>query len=362
MIKDEFKDLKEDEFIDLIHVDDEYKGRYEVNKKGEIRIKSTKRIIKPHLKDDYPKIILRSEGNKNEKRYFLHKLLALTFLENNDPENKTQVDHINSNVNDYRLDNLQWITPSDNLKKRGEMKSWDRLKYNQLDDQGNIIKTFSRTELTKNERGCITTSIKNKIKYKGFYWEAIDEEVEEYYNKFTKEEREKEEWKSIKEDKDIQVSSLGLVKFKNGSIRVGHKNASGYRTVNINKSHKRVHRLVYETFTGQTLKDTDIIDHIDTDRCNNSLSNLRLCTDQSENLSNPITKIKISKKVKQYSLEGDFIKEWDSIYDVLKYFNKPITNSRISSCCRGYQVTAYGYLWCYSGEEDKIQEKLEKIK
>ena len=53
----------------------------------------------------------------NGKRYKVHRLVAQTFLPN--PENKSQVDHINRNREDNRVSpvcNLRWCTCSENLR------------------------------------------------------------------------------------------------------------------------------------------------------------------------------------------------------------------------------------------------------
>jgi group I intron endonuclease len=49
--------------------------------------------------------------------------------------------------------------------------------------------------------------------------------------------------------------------------------------------------------------------------------------------------------VLQYSLEGNFIKEWGSIIEIEKTLG--FKNSNISSTCKGKQKTAYGYKWKY---------------
>ena len=68
-------------------------------------------IAKGHGTDAYPRIGLYSK-NKKDFNFKMHRLVALAFIEN--PENKPVVNHINENVLDYRLSNLNWATRSEN--------------------------------------------------------------------------------------------------------------------------------------------------------------------------------------------------------------------------------------------------------
>ena len=52
-----------------------------------------------------------------------------------------------------------------------------------------------------------------------------------------------------------------------------------------------------------------------------------------------------SKRVKQYDLQGTFIKEWDCIAEVERQLN--IANQSISACCKGKLKKAGGYKWEY---------------
>lgn len=78
----------------------------------------------------------------------LHRLLALAFIENPDPENFTYVNHIDGNKKNNRLDNLEWVTPSRNVRHayeigtnlptfRGVVKA-----INQYDLDGNFIMKY----------------------------------------------------------------------------------------------------------------------------------------------------------------------------------------------------------------------------
>jgi hypothetical protein len=52
------------------------------------------------------------------------------------------------------------------------------------------------------------------------------------------------------------------------------------------------------------------------------------------------------KVVLQYDLEGNLIREWNSLNSASKFYK----NTNISSCCRGEAVTASGFIWRYKDE------------
>lgn len=103
-----------------------FEGYYEVSNQGNIKsiertvsnsfgLKKDRTIkgvsIKPIFRGNwYVKVHLRKKG----KRYcfFLHRILAQTFLPN--PENKPEVNHKDGNKLNYNLDNLEWVTKSEN--------------------------------------------------------------------------------------------------------------------------------------------------------------------------------------------------------------------------------------------------------
>ena len=63
------------------------------------------------------------------------------------------------------------------------------------------------------------------------------------------------------------------------------------------------------------------------------------------------TKHSFSKRVLQYSLQGDFIQEFSSITEASKYCN--ISSGKISRVCNGLSKTAGGYQWKFSDDIDR---------
>lgn len=142
---------------------------------------------------------------------------------------------------------------------------------------------------------------------------------------------------------------------------------SGYLYVNLYKDHKtykfQVHRLVAFTFIPNP-DNKPCIDHIDGDRTNNKVDNLRWCT-HKENANNPITvkrlaesyhsesrNSKISessrrraKPVIQLSLSGEPIKEWRSADIASNELH--ICRPTIYMCIHGKNNHAGGYKWKY---------------
>ena len=58
------------------------------------------------------------------------------------------------------------------------------------------------------------------------------------------------------------------------------------------------------------------------------------------------TKKKLSKKVLQFTLDGEFIREWPSTREIERQLS--FDHSTICKCCNGKQKSAYGFKWCYA--------------
>ncbi len=210
-------------------------------------------------------------------------------------------------------------------------------------------------------------------------------------------------WKQVPFDSRYFVSNKGNVKsYMYGKERrlkpVLHQ---GYPCIQIRRKMYLVHRLVALAFI--PADDTTLhIDHIDGDRANNNISNLRWCT-QKENNNNPVTKQRISialtgkkrteeqrkrmsaaqqrakpmlgkkhsketvekfkrrrpsmlgkfgkdnpnsKPVDMLALDGTYIKTFDS--SLSASIELGVYRESICRCCNGKQKTTGGYKWRYT--------------
>ena len=119
-------------------------NNYEVSNQGDIRNKTTHKILKGRInKSGYYQVSIKINNiNKFCNRY-IHRLVAQYFIPNN--ENKREVNHKDGNKLNNNSDNLEWVSSSENQKHRhliGITKTSNR-HIGMFDKDDNLIKDFS---------------------------------------------------------------------------------------------------------------------------------------------------------------------------------------------------------------------------
>lgn len=101
--------------------DEEFKAcpapysRYKVSRKGIAKGPSGKILMQNHNNAGYCILQVTKDNNKNTA-ITVSRLVALTWLPNKDE--LSDVDHINGDLDDNCVDNLQWLSHPDNLRRR----------------------------------------------------------------------------------------------------------------------------------------------------------------------------------------------------------------------------------------------------
>lgn len=185
------------------------------------------------------------------------------------------------------------------------------------------------------------------------------------YKNLSTESSEGEEWRVLPETNDrYLVSNFGRVKSLYSGKRNlrekilrQHPTGNGYLSVKLRlisgKRSFRVHKLVANAFI-EIIDGKDEINHIDENKLNNRVDNLKRC-DRSENVNhgcrNLIVSHKLrnrkdhSKRVSQVDEFGNVLREFRSVHDAGRFYG--INWASIAKVCRGERITYKGMFFRY---------------
>ena len=173
-------------------------------------------------------------------------------------------------------------------------------------------------------------------------------------------------WKDIKDYPLYQVSNLGNVRSRNYQYFGGkYRNIlykkkgrmlkqfvdNGYAHVNLSRNGKikksRVHRLVATAFLPNPTN-LPMVNHKDENKLNNNVDNLEWCTPlYNTRYGTGILRAKINNSypVLQFTLDGEFVKEWFGANEAAR--NIGVSPACISMAARGILKTSQKFKWKY---------------
>lgn len=219
-MENKYKELKEDK--DYLIYDD-----------GRLYSKKAKRFLLGKIDSVgyqvYRLAIYNEQTGKMGKMLYAHRLVADYFIPN--PNNLPIVHHKDGNKLNNREDNLEWVTAQENYQ-----------------------------EYLKNN--------KRKVREPRYFKKDLPDEI----------------WLPVRENLLYEVSNMGRVRNIKTNRLLKFDECQKYTRVSFNdKKHYYLHRLVYSTFSNDYGLDGYVIDHIDNNPRNNTLSNLQKITHSENN-------------------------------------------------------------------------------
>jgi hypothetical protein len=268
-------------------------SKYQASTKGNIRNIKTKHVLKPATCTGYLRVSLYL-GNGTKKQYYVHKLIAITFITN--PENKLTVNHIDYVKKNNSVSNLEWATVTEQNRhkrkfvpiKHGEKKTRAmRIAMWRIDaETGAKLQLYANRKLAARwvfDNGLssvpdCSANICNVYrgsgkKAFGFSW-RYDTEDDTLNNN--------EIWKDIPPDVigskcGYQISTCGRVKTSKGRIKRGYIQGHGYLSICINYKYLLIHRIVAIVFLPNP-ENLPVVNHLDGQKNNAHVENLEWTT------------------------------------------------------------------------------------
>jgi hypothetical protein len=280
------------------------------------------------------------DSNFKIKVYLLHRLVYCTY-HNLPLDSDIIIDHIDQNKLNNNLSNLRILSASENGKNCTPKSKTIHNPIMQYDKNNKFIAEHHSLIKISKKLHCDPNTIKkvlnlNILCKNGFFWkQQLITDIDEKYV-------------YVKVDGEYYPNYKVN---KNGDIinkynkQIMFRKINNYYKITLWKNNKNkeklVHRIVYESFNPNiNLNKETLINHLDENRQNNNIENLKVVT-HKQNIT-----YSLGKKIAQLDDDGQIIKIFDSANEAAKYLNK-INGGHINQVCNGKAKTAYGYKWKY---------------
>lgn len=316
---------------------------YQIYSNGKIYSKPRKIFLKGTPSNGYLSVTITIKGKR--KKILVHRLVAIYFIPR--VSGKNFVNHKDGNKLNNDVENLEWVTRIENANHAVKMGflNHERMKKpvlqidsetkNIIAEYESIQNAFVSTGINKNSIGIVCRN--GRLKTAGGYgWK--------YKNSHSM----PQNAVVIPNFPLYMITQEGNVfSLRHNIFLSPTQDDSGYLSVGLHKDGKkytkRINRLMIEVFG--SLKEGQVVNHKDSDRKNNSISNLEACTSK-ENARHAYNSGKskaMKKEIKQVDNKGNTIKIFDSIADA----KRETGCLHISEVCSGKRKQTGGYFWSY---------------
>lgn len=336
-------------------------SKFYINRKYETKSlgrKPRKISNKLYKRTSYPLVSIMGIGVK------VHRLIALVFIPNPDPDNYHIVNHKDTVKTNFKKENLEWCDAKWNAKRENTgVNNWFEFKFQAIDPNTKVVKEewFNCSKSSFPELSNFGYKYWNKDKiYKGLIFKKVNISLEKYLSKHPIDPNGWFDDKVHVFGNRLRANICGVLEL-DGELRVGTLDESSliYKLSIGNKSYQ-THRLLYEIISGKLLTEDLVIDHIipvTSEDVNNEFCNLRAVT-RKENMNNPLTREKYNVSIFVFDKFGNFKNEFKSIKSASEYYEL-ISNSKIVSVARGVHLIFDGLFFLY--KKDQINERLRYI-
>lgn len=317
---------------------------YHVSNEGQIRVANTLKVCSLSTRTDYVTCQLTHKDKKYSKQ--VHIIVAEAFIPNDNVEEKKQVNHINYNTLDNRVENLEWVTASENMQHailKADRKS-KRIPIIRRNLDGTKPVRYEYVNQAKEEFGSdVCKCLAGKKTQAGGYTWTYENEREK--NEI---EIDLDEFKPVEHHPNFLISKDAKIYNSSKKKFVTHLSRGSYMRVNLDTKLYTISRLVADHFITKpgNYNDKWIVSHKDGDKMNNRAENLEWMS-LSDNMKN-IFKNGSSKRARfivQKDLNGNVIREYINASHASRALGRIVHAQILRVCKNPKKPILYGFIW-----------------